>query len=224
MTISAVVPAAGCGARAALNGNKILAPLLGRPLLFWTIRALKSAGIEEIIVVARREEWELVKAAAETEITVVEGGATRQESVFAGVRAARTDFVCVHDAARPCVSTEIVENTFAAARECGAAIVALPASDTVKCADSNGNIVKTLDRREIWLAQTPQIFEREMFGAALSAAQKMGVVGTDCASIVEAVNPGQEIRLVAGHSDNFKVTFPGDLERAAMILGAVNSL
>ena len=65
MTISAIVPAAGCGARAALNGNKILAPLLGKPLLFWTIQALHEAGIEEIIVAARREEFEMVREAAQ---------------------------------------------------------------------------------------------------------------------------------------------------------------
>ncbi|RYG66906.1 2-C-methyl-D-erythritol 4-phosphate cytidylyltransferase, partial [bacterium] len=178
MTISAIVPAAGCGARAALNGNKILAPLRdGKSVLFWTLNALRSAeyaGHEliEIIVVARSEEFAAIEAvkqecAFSLDFKIVEGGATRQDSVSNGVSSARGDFVLVHDAARPCLPGEVVARTVADAQKSGAAIAALPVSDTVKRSNGAGAIAQTLDRSEIWLAQTPQVFKRDLFLAAL---------------------------------------------------------
>ena len=214
--ITAVVPAAGCGARAALNGNKILAPLHGKPLLFWTLRALENHA-EQIVVSARREEFGLIReAAGEIAVEIVEGGASRQDSVWAGVRAARGEWVLVHDAARPCVSREIIEECIEAAQNYGAAIAAQNASDTIKRVNSHGEIVETLDRREIWLAQTPQVFARETFLKALNHAAQTGFSGTDCASIWE--NFGEKVRVVNGDSSNLKVTFAPDLERAAAIL------
>src|SRR5690606_29224052 len=113
-TISVIVPAAGCGARAGLNGNKILAPLCGRPLLAWTLEALLRTGhpaagtpetdlwsITELIIAARPDEWDLVRAAAAgLRLTprLVNGGATRQDSVFQAVTAAGGEYVLVHDA------------------------------------------------------------------------------------------------------------------------------
>ncbi len=227
MTISAIVPAAGCGARAALNGNKILALLLdNRSVLFWTLNALRGANcwpgaLLEIIVVAQAAEFAAIEeikhqCAFSLEFRLVVGGATRQDSVFAGVEAARGDFVLVHDAARPCVSSAVIERVVQAAQKTGAAIAALPVSDTVKRADSAGNIAQTLDRNEIWLAQTPQIFQRDWFFTALKAAQETGFSGTDCASIMERA--GHEVALVEGDSHNLKVTYAADLERAAAIL------
>ncbi len=227
--ISAIVPAAGCGARAALNGNKILAPLLDdRSVLFWTLNALRAADygtgeLLEIIVVARAEEFEAIEriwgqCAFSLRHGTVEGGATRQDSVFEGVKKARGDLVLVHDAARPCVSGELVSRTVQAAQKTGAALAALPAIDTVKRADSSQNVVETLNRSEIWLAQTPQIFRRDLFLAALESAQREGFHGTDCASIMERA--GHEVALVKGDSNNLKITYAADVERAATILSS----
>jgi 2-C-methyl-D-erythritol 4-phosphate cytidylyltransferase len=234
MTISAIVPAAGCGARAALNGNKILAPLpnvgdFGEySVLFWTLNALRAANygadeLLEIIVVARKEEFEAIeKVWSECGFSLwhwtVEGGATRQDSVLAGVRKAQGDFVLVHDAARPCVSGEVITRTVEAALKGGSAIAALPVSDTVKRADAHNCIAQTLSRSEIWLAQTPQIFRRDAFLAALENAQHEGFQGTDCASIMEYA--GHKVALVPGDSNNLKITYAADLERAAAILRA----
>ena len=228
MQTTTIVPAAGCGARAALKGNKILAPLLSRPLLSWTLEALLSARPSELIVACRADERAAIRRALEqvnapaAPIVLVEGGATRQDSVLNAVRVASGDWVLVHDAARPCVLPALIEATLRAARESGAAIAALRVFDTVKRAAPDGSIAATLDRNEIWLAQTPQVFERAPFLSALEAAQKDSWQGTDCASIMERA--GQAVALVPGEADNLKVTYAADLERAAAILRRANSL
>lgn len=223
-----VVPAAGCGARAAQNGNKILAPLLGRPLLSWTLEALAGARLEEAgcqvvewVLCARQEEFDAIRAAVpaalQPSLRLVEGGHTRQQSVFHGVKNSRGDLVLVHDAARPCVGGELVQRVVVAARANGAAIAALPVSDTVKRAPRDGSfIAETLDRSTIWLAQTPQVFRRSLFLEALERAAREEFDGTDCASIVERW--GHQVALVEGEATNLKVTYPADLERAAAIM------
>jgi 2-C-methyl-D-erythritol 4-phosphate cytidylyltransferase len=229
MTISVIVPAAGCGARAALNGNKILAPLRdGLPVLFWTLKALEGADYSghqlcEIIVVARPEEFPAIEEVQQEAnfslpFKIVEGGATRQDSVWSGVTSAMGDFVLVHDAARPCVSSWVVARTVQDAQKTGAAIAALPVSDTVKRSNGAGAIAQTLDRSEIWLAQTPQVFRRDLFLQALQSARQEEFQGTDCASIMERM--GHEIALSLGETNNLKVTYAADLERAAAILSS----
>jgi 2-C-methyl-D-erythritol 4-phosphate cytidylyltransferase len=239
-TIAAVIPAAGCGARTGLERNKILAPLYEKPLLHWTLQALldfAEAGstpggnwnLTQVLIAARREEWnvlsEVISALAPQSsclIRLVEGGATRQQSVANAARAARADFLLVHDAARPLLSPDLIARVAGAARETGAAIAALPASDTVKIArpptDLHGYPVigSTPDRSLVWLAQTPQVFRRELFLQALDAAEHGHFFGTDCASIIERL--GAEVALIEGEAENFKVTFAADLERAEVIL------
>ncbi len=178
---------------------------------------MNEANFEQIIVVAKSEEFDLIReAAGDIPIHLVEGGKTRQESVYNGVREARGDLVLVHDAARPCISLEVILNVIEAAKVTGGAIAALPATDTVKRAGANGQIERTLDRSEIYLAQTPQVFKREPFFVALEKAQRSGYVATDCASVMEEQN--LPVQLVAGDANNLKVTFAPDLERAEAIL------
>lgn len=226
MTISAIVPAAGCGARAALNGNKILAPLLyEKSVLFWTLQALcpvvyASSELVELIVVARAEEFEAIErvwkqCAFSLPFQLVEGGATRQDSVFEGVKKAKGELVLIHDAARPCVSSIQVVGTVAAASGTGAAVVGIKATDTVKTI-KDGYVENTLERGNIMLAQTPQVFRRDWFLKALEKARKEGFVGTDCSSLME--HAGYRVAWVSGTDTNLKVTFAHDLERAATIL------
>lgn len=197
-------------------------------MLSWTLRALVRAlrapasgvVLAEVVIAARPEEWDLVREAArelEPAPLLVAGGATRQDSVHAAVRAARGDFVLVHDAARPCVSLAVVERTVGAALYQEAAIAALPVSDTVKRAATEAAVVaETLDRRTVWLAQTPQVFRRALLLRALESAASDAWQGTDCSSLVERL--GHPVALVEGESDNLKVTFAPDLDRAAAIL------
>lgn len=232
-TASVIVPAAGCGARAALNGNKILAPLCGEPVLKWTLRALcrgfqeqNEVSLSQLVVAARPEEFDLIRplldeVPSQVEISLVSGGETRQNSVQRAVAVAKSDFVLVHDAARPCLAPPVLARVLRRALETGAAMVALPVSDTVKRADSKGNVSETLDRSTIWLAQTPQVFRRDWFEAALLHAEQSGFQGTDCASLLERM--GQPVALVEGDIHNLKVTYAPDIERAAAVLSTYSS-
>jgi 2-C-methyl-D-erythritol 4-phosphate cytidylyltransferase len=163
------------------------------------------------------------------------GGATRQASVQAALKLCRGDLVAVHDAARPLADSHLLLRVCAAARRHGAAIAALPASDTVKlgCGETGDFIEATLPRTRVWLAQTPQVFGRELLLRAHAQAQDEGFVGTDCSSLVErlpapalapggAAGPGAPsgVALVAGDPCNFKVTFAADLTRAEALRAA----
>ncbi|HEX8550508.1 MAG TPA: IspD/TarI family cytidylyltransferase [Abditibacteriaceae bacterium] len=240
------MPAAGCGARTGLNGNKILAPLDGQPLLWHTLRGLLDSpednrnrpySVDEVVIAARAEEWDDVRSVwsdvAQTlevipEFRLVEGGAARQDSVEAAARAARGTFVAVHDAARPFASSELLFRVCDAARETGAAIPAVLASDSVKVArilNAAPVVEQTLDRSLVWLVQTPQVFRREVLLEAFGYARETGFVGTDCASAVEQLinadgSPRFAVRLVEGNRQNFKVTYAADLERAEEICRA----
>lgn len=230
-TISILVPAAGCGSRAAQNGNKILANIGDKPLLWHTIQALirpeafpENTQPLELLIAARQDEFELIQPIIR-QITphsalgtprLVEGGATRQDSVYNAARVARGDFVMVHDAARPLVSPSLIHRVIDASLKNGAALAALPCPDTVKQAAENHCVATTLDRSILWLAQTPQIFRRELFLEALELAAQTNFAGTDCASLVE--NLGYPVQLVSGEARNFKVTYPDDLERAGAML------
>ncbi|BCM89433.1 2-C-methyl-D-erythritol 4-phosphate cytidylyltransferase [Abditibacteriota bacterium] len=230
VTITAIVPAAGCGARAGLNGNKILAPVLERPILTWTLEALlnapwsdANAELVELVVVARADEFALVRLAAPpipegVEFLVIEGGDTRQDSVEAGLEASNGAYVLIHDAARPCLSGQLIARCVARGIRAGAAIAALPASDTVKWAQEKkaDEIKSTLPRERVHLAQTPQVFWRGTLLKAFKKARETGFNGTDCSSLVE--NAGGRVALVEGERTNFKVTFPDDLGRAEAVL------
>lgn len=228
-TISLVVPAAGCGARTGLDGNKILAPLRNRPLLFWTLQALTAPEstplfqVQELLIAAQRCEFSLIASLLEahSDITtkLIEGGYTRQDSVFNAVREASSDFILVHDAARPLASPQLIARVCDAALKHDAAIAALPVSDTVKRAQRQDDatlIIQTLPRAEIFLAQTPQVFRRELLLAAFERAHQDNFAGTDCASLVERLN--HKVAVVEGEARNFKVTYRADLQRAEELL------
>jgi len=147
-------------------------------------------------------------------IRIAEGGAERQDSVAAGLAAvdADADLVLVHDAARPFVTPDCVSACMAAAAATGAAIVAVPATDTVKVTDAEGWIVDTPDRRRLWLAQTPQVFRSALLKEAYRRAAAEGWVATDDAALVEGL--GHRVRVVHGHRDNRKITTRDDLRWA----------
>jgi 2-C-methyl-D-erythritol 4-phosphate cytidylyltransferase len=216
----AIVVAAGRSERMGAI-DKIFAPLMGRPLLAWTLGAFKSCeDINEVIVVAAAgavermqqfvREWRFAKVTA-----VVAGGATRQDSVRAGLDfASEAAIVVVHDAARPLVTPELISAGVALARESGAALCAIPAHDTLKEVDGSPPVVAaTLDRGRIWLAQTPQVFDRKLL---LDAHSRASAVATDDAALVEAA--GHAVRVYEGATSNIKVTTPEDLLIAEALL------
>jgi 2-C-methyl-D-erythritol 4-phosphate cytidylyltransferase len=138
----------------------------------------------------------------------VEGGETRQDSVYCGLDVATGEIVCVHDGVRPAVTCGLITECVESARLSGAAIAAVPVKDTIKRV-SGSEIVTTLDRRELWEAQTPQAFRRELLVSAFAKAREDGFLGTDESSLVERI--GVKVRVVRGSSANIKVTTPEDL-------------
>ena len=227
MSLFALIPAAGAGTRIAGETPKQFLPLAGKPMLWHALRAVGGAPVETVFVVLAPDDkrfaaldWSGCGARVEP---LYCGGETRRDSVYNGLVAAMAavdadDWVLVHDAARPCLPRADLERLVA---ECSGdaigGILALPVADTVKrvTKDEAGaqRIAGTVDRAQLWLAQTPQMFRAGLLAQALKDAK--GLV-TDEASALESL--GLRPRLVLGSRANLKVTYPEDLAIAAGIL------
>ena len=227
---SGVVVAAGLGTRLAAGGRprKALIVVAGRALVTWSVEALAATpGVDELVVVLHPDDVQEVadgplgaelRAAGAT--AFVAGGAARQESVLAGVRATIAEpdrLVLVHDAARPLVRSADVARALERARAGGGALLAVPVRDTIKRARA-GRVEETVPREQLWAAQTPQIAPRSALLAALEAAAADGVEVTDEAAALERA--GVSVAIVEGHPENFKVTTAEDLARAEALLCA----
>jgi 2-C-methyl-D-erythritol 4-phosphate cytidylyltransferase/2-C-methyl-D-erythritol 2,4-cyclodiphosphate synthase len=215
------------------NTPKQFLLLAGEPILIRTIRAFAGCPAIHCIILAvatdqkRRVKKllaEFLSAETRQKIRVTKGGATRQQSVKAGLDALPDDIklVLVHDGARPLVSRELINACLQKTREQGAAITAIPVSDTLKQADADGLIGKTIDRSNIFRAQTPQGAQRRLLEQAYLEAEKNNFTGTDEASLLE--HAGIPIFIVAGEERNIKITRPGDLRIARGLLGEESML
>lgn len=220
----AIVVGAGAGVRMGADLPKALMPLAGRPLVAWSVDALAaSARVGAIVVVAPPDHVEEMTSAlaGHVGVEVVPGGATRAESVGNGLDAApgEPEQVLVHDAARPLLRPELVDAVLAALDGADGALAAAPVSDTVKRVGADLLVAGTVDRRELWAAQTPQAFWTERLRAAVAAAIAAGTLATatDCASLVELA--GGTVRVVGSLAPNLKVTTPADMAVAEALLG-----
>lgn len=219
---SAVVVAAGRSQR--MGFDKLLTPLAGKPLLAHTLERLQSIPqISEIILVVRPETEAQVnelfpEAIAEGKIKLAHGGVLRQDSVRNGLAAVSADseYVLIHDAARPFVTETLVTTVLAAAKEMGAAVCGTPSSDTLKEVTTDGNVAQTLDRSVIWSVQTPQIFRKSLLAEAYDHVAASGAQVTDDTAAVELF--GQPVRVVHYPGFNLKVTTPSDWNLAACYL------
>lgn len=220
---SIVVPAAGMGRR--MGGRKKPFLLIcGRPVLYYALERLRQApGCAELVPVVHPDEYE--SAELRDELTarfgitqVAAGGATRQASVLAGLEAVREDLdlVLIHDAVRPLVDPDLVYRVAVAAQQFGAAIAAVPVTDTVKEVKDPDRIVGTLARAGLWFAHTPQGFRKDLILRAHRAAREEGLCATDDAQLVERL--GEEVRVVQDTYDNLKITTEEDLALAEAIL------
>ena len=191
---------------------KAFVVLAGRPMIEWSLAALRAVPAIEEIVVALPPD---VGAPAGT--VGVAGGEERSHSVRAALAAARADdAVVVHDAARPLATPALFEACLAALADADAAIAAAPVTDTVKeCAD--GRVERTLDRSRLWAVQTPQAFRRAALERALALDDHVVGAATDDASLVESL--GGTVRVVEAPRENLKVTTPLDLRVAELLLG-----
>ncbi len=208
MKTSLLVPAAGKGERLGKGVPKALVRVLGKTLFEWAL--LRFPEVDEVLV-ALPPGTEPPKG---LEARFLEGGKTRQESVYRLLREARGELVLVHDAARAFVVPEVVERVRKAAWETGAAVPAIPVPDTL--VEGEAEYGRVLDRSRLRLVQTPQAFDRELLLKAHEAALKEGRTATDDAQLVRAL--GHPVALVPGDRRMFKVTYPEDLALFAALL------
>jgi len=214
-----VIAAAGSGERLGAGGPKAFVPLAGRPMVEWSIAAFRGADSVRSIVVAAPPGH--VHDLAGADLGVVAGGATRAHSVANALEAVGTELVAIHDAARPLLTAELVEALVAdlvAHPEAAGTIAAAPIADTVKRAHQPARevVAETLDRSELWAAQTPQLFRTAALREALAVDEATRDAATDEASLVEAA--GGTVLLHPTPSANFKVTTPLDLRLAELLL------
>jgi 2-C-methyl-D-erythritol 4-phosphate cytidylyltransferase len=215
----AVIVAAGSSRR--MGGtDKLLAPLGGRPVLAHSIAAFAGHPlIHQVVVVSSAANLDAVRAlVAELapHASVVAGGARRRDSVRAGLEALiDCEYVVVHDAARPLVTAAMIDAALEGAHETGAALCAVPVTDTVKRSDPSGRVSSTVTREGLWLAQTPQAFRAELL---LRAHRTIELDATDDAALIELL--GEPVKLVMGSKRNIKITLPEDLALARALVAA----
>lgn len=213
-SVTAIIVAAGASRRMGFDKLSYRLPE-GRTVLE-TSCALFAAhpAVDELVLVAggNRPQCEAIAAACPKPCTVVQGGATRADSVRSGLAAAKGQLVAIHDAARPFASAEIITAALQAAAESGAAAPAVPVKDTIKIADQDGKVVATPDRAMLYAVQTPQCFDRALYLQALEAVsgEKASLVTDDC-SLFELA--GLPVTLTAGDYANLKITTKEDLQK-----------
>ncbi len=222
--ISVVIAAAGRGKRMGLDMNKQYIEVHGRPILAMTVQCFEECShIDEIVIVANESEIEYCRNSIVDKYrfskvkAVVSGGETRQQSVFNGLNqlSADCDIVLIHDGARPFILQESIMACINSADTYGAACAAVPVKDTVKLADTDGFVARTVDRSGLWQIQTPQTFR---FGLVMEAHRKAlsdGFDGTDDAMLVERL--GYKVKLVLSDYYNIKITTREDLVYAEAI-------
>ena len=222
---AALLMAAGRGERMGAERPKCFLPLAGRPLFLHALATFARVEPVPRLVLVVPPGWE---AEAERLCTmvplahpplIVPGGEERAESVRAGLEALAADppeLVAIHDAARPLVTRALIEQTFAAAHQAGAALAATPLTDTLKRAGEDLLVVDTPSRAGLWRAQTPQTFRYDLIRAAHRHAQEHGLPATDDAMLVEAL--GHPVRLCPSSAYNVKITTPEDLAVAERLL------
>src|SRR6202161_115595 len=228
--IAALFPAAGLGTRMGADTPKQFLELDGMPLIIYTLRRLAAcSAITDFVISTRAEdvvslEDKVAKAALGRPARVVHGGDSRQQSVANALAQLdpSTEIVLVHDAVRPFVTREQVERVIAEARTRGAAILGIPAIDTVKevkrasLPEDVALITSTIPRERIVLAQTPQAFQYAVLREAFARAKQDDVTASDQASLVE--RPGLDVFVVLGSERNLKITRPSDMDLARFYL------
>lgn len=220
--VSAIIVAAGNSTR--MGGvNKQFLLIDGVPVLIRTLKAFENSElIKEIIISAREEDipqmYAMLKDYCIKKVSnIVKGGCTRQESVFNAVKCCVTesDYIAIHDGARPLVSTETIEETIFAAFNFEAAAPGIPVKDTIKVVDGDGIVVSTPARDSLRAIQTPQVFNKEMYLSAMQSVPNSELFTDDC-GLIEAF--GKPVEIVGGDNTNIKITTPEDLVIAEAII------
>lgn len=223
MSNTAVILAAGLGKRMQAGHNKQFIEICGQSVLTHTLTVFAQIPeIAKIVLVVRAGEEDtcqnMIPKIAENKTVLAIGGKERQDSVHNGIRAItwECEYILIHDGARPLVTEEVIRRTLLAVQNSGAAICAVPVKDTIKQADSDGNVLATIPRESLWAVQTPQVFRADLIRRAYENAYVHNHYGTDDASLVEYL--GEKIKIVTGDYENIKITTPEDIPTAEQIL------
>ncbi len=226
MHVNGVIVAAGGGTRIGNKTPKPYLPLAGRPMILHTLdRFAGTRSIKKVVLVTGEKEIarcrKLLKAdpvAGKLECIVTAGGPRRQDSVSLGLKRLDDDceVVVIHDAARPLVSSRIIDECVEAAYKVGAVVVGIPVEETIKFVSEKREVERTPSREGLWRIQTPQVFRIEIIREAYRQANAGGVEATDDAMLVERL--GKTVAVVKGDPENFKITYPQDLVLAELLI------
>ncbi len=225
MKVTALIPAAGRGRRMGAEKPKAFLPLGDRPILVHTLQKFEDCPqVDEVLPLLPPGEgmdWggEILRRYDLKKVfRILPGGEERQDSVYRGLQALRgkADWVIIHDGVRPFVSPELIQQVLSETRRWKAIVVALAASETLKEGSPENEVVRTVDRRRLWMIQTPQSFEYPLILRAHEEARRDGFLGTDDASLVERL--GIPVKILRGSRFNFKITTPEDLVLAEALL------
>ena len=229
---TAIVLAAGQGKRMNSNIQKQFLEVKGYPVLYYSLKCFQESSlIQDIILVTGKDvvsycKEEIVEKYGFSKVSaVIEGGKERYDSVYAGLLACEnSDYVFIHDGARPFITEEILERGLNGVKKTGACVIGMPSKDTVKIADESGCIKETPDRKLVWNIQTPQVFETSLILQAyerlknrLPKLQEQGIQVTDDASVVEMFTESR-VKLVEASYQNIKITTPEDMKTAEAFL------
>lgn len=229
---AAIILAAGKGTRMGGSVYKQYMTLLGKPMIYYSLKAFEESSVDEIILVTAPGEKEyciknIIEKYGFTKVTAVtEGGTERYHSVYEGLKKVKhSEYVLIHDGARPCVTQEIIESATMGAVKFKACVVGMPVKDTIKISDENQFSKVTPDRSHLWLIQTPQAFAYQLVFRAyetLMATQSLQKGITDDAMVVEAITQ-EKVKLIRGDYTNIKVTTPEDIKIAEILLKRIRS-
>ena len=217
-----LIPAAGSGSRMKAGKNKLLIELEGESLIYWTLKSIfSSSSISWVGIIGQPKDKELLLNSLKDfshKVKWINGGETRQESVFNGLNSLPKDAekVLIHDGARCLINPELINKCAAELEENEAVIVATKVTDTIKIVDSEGFIKDTPNRQYLWAAQTPQGFLVDSLKKAHAIAIDKNFIVTDDASLFEMLN--WKVKIIEGNYSNIKVTSPIDLKIAALFL------
>ena len=212
--VNAIIPAGGTSSRFG-NKNKLLEKIYGKEVIKYTIDAFENSNVDEIIICANINIIDELKEIFKNspKVRIIEGGATRQESVFNGLNASECDYVLIHDGARPMISTDLVNSAVEEVKTKKALTVATKTIDTIKEV-IDGKIIRTIDRAKLYNTQTPQAFE---YNLIKDAHKKLyGQNFTDDAGMLEEL--GQTVYILNGSYKNIKITTQKDIDIAKIYL------
>lgn len=228
--ITAIVLSAGKGSRMKSDIPKQYMSLNDKPVIYYSLKAFEDSPVSQIVLVTGKEdvaycEKEIVqKYRFKKVVAVVAGGAERYDSVYCGLLAVPdTDYVLIHDGARPMVDQKIINDSIECVKKAKACVVGMPSKDTIKISDEQNYAIDTPDRKTLWSIQTPQAFSYELICNAYSKLYKDIAQGkdiptiTDDAMVVEYAT-NQKVKLIEGNYENIKITTPEDILIADIFL------